>query len=144
MAAIKNFEWSQGEDFLIAMTYKSGPVGEPFTPDLTTYSFRMDIVAPDGKVLSVINDKALADSDAYLPGSQPDEDYEVVMTATGNIRIEFSRSLTLPGGAFYKYLSANPAVRTFSYDMFLRDTDEKQKKILAGTITIERSVTHWA
>lgn len=145
MAATYNYEWNQGEDLLIALVYKSGPVGEAVPVDLNLYSFRMDIVAPDGKVLTVANDDAIADADPYTPGNQPDSSpYEVTMDNAGNIRIDLSRALTLPGGTFYKYLNANPAVKTFSYDMFLRDNNGKQKKIMAGTITIERSVTHWA
>lgn len=143
MAATYNYEWNQGEDLLIALVYKSGPVGESEPVDLNLYSFRMDIVAPNGTVLTVINDDTIADTDPYTAGAQEDAAYEVTMNNLGEIRIDLSRALTLPGGAFYKYLNANPAVKTFSYDMFLRDNNGKQKKIMAGTITIERSVTHW-
>lgn len=144
MAATYNYEWNQGEDLLIALVYKSGPVGSAEPVDLNLYSFRMDIVAPDGKVLTVSNDDTISDTDPYTPGAQEDSTYEVTMNNLGEIRIDLSRALTLPGGAFYKYLTANPAVKNFSYDMFLRDNNGKQKKIMAGTITIERSVTHWA
>lgn len=144
MAATKDFSWNQGEDFPISLVYKSGPVGAAVPVDLNLYSFRMDIVAPDGRVLSVLNDEAIADADLDEPGNQPDNTYEVTLGNDGSIRIELSRALTLPGGAFYKYIIANPPVRTFSYDMFLRDNNGKQKKIIGGTITIERSVTHWA
>lgn len=151
MAATYNYEWNQGEDLLIALVYKSGPVGEAIPVDLTNYSFRMDIVGPDGKVLTVANALAtnparsgdFADVDPYTPGAQADSTYEVSLSTSGDIRIDLSRALTLPGGTFYKYLNSNPAVKTFSYDMFLRDNNGKQKKIMAGTITIERSVTHW-
>lgn len=144
MAATKNFEWNQGEDFPISLVYKSGPVGAAAPVDLNLYTFRMDIVAPDGKVLSVLNDDAIADTDPNEAGSQPDNTYEVTMNSDGEIKIELGRALTLPGGAFYKYITANPPVNTFSYDMFLRDNNGKQKKIMGGTISIERSVTHWA
>lgn len=144
MAVTHNYAWNQGEDFLISLVYKSGPTGSAEPVDLTQYSFRMDIVAPDGKVLSVLNDKAIADTDPYTDGAQADDTFEVVLGADGEIRVELSRALTLPGGAFYKYITANPVVKVFSYDMFLRDYDNNQKKVMAGTITIERSVTHWA
>ena len=144
MAATYNYEWNQGEDLLIALVYKSGPVGSSVPVDLTNYDFRMDIVAPNGKVLTVANTGDIADADPYTEGAQPEAaPYEVTKNNLGEIRIDLSRALTLPGGAFYKYLNANPAVKTFSYDMFLRDNNGKQKKIMAGTITIERSVTHW-
>lgn len=148
MAATYNYEWNQGEDLLIALVYKSGPVGSSEPVDLNLYSFRMDIVGPDGKVLTIANDKEVADADAHTPGSQPDAGpYEVELNAgddIGSIRIDLSRGLTLPGGPFYKYINANPPVRSFSYDMFLRDNNGKQKKIMQGIITVERSVTHWA
>lgn len=144
MAATYPYDWNQGEDLLISLTYKSGPVGEVEPVDLTLYQFRMDIVAPDGKVLTVVNDESITDADPYTSGNQADTSYEVTMNSVGEIRIELPRALNLPGGVFYKYLNANPAVKTFSYDMFLRDNNSKQKKILSGTITIERSVTHWS
>lgn len=143
MAATYNYEWNQGEDLLIALVYKSGPIGESEPVDLNLYSFRMDIVSPDGKVLTVVNDDTLPDADPYTAGDQEDASYEVEMGVDGSIRIDLSRALTLPGGAFYKYINANPSIRSFSYDMFLRDFNGKQKKIMGGTITIERSVTHW-
>jgi len=148
MAASYDYTWNQGEDLLIALVYKSGPVGSAVPVDLNLYSFRMDIVGPDGKVLSVINDKTITDTDPYTAGNQTDTaPFEVALNAggtLGSIRIDLSRALTLPGGPFYKYINANPPVKVFSYDMFLRDNNGKQKKIMMGTITIERSVTHWA
>ena len=144
MTATQNFEWAQGEDKVISLVYKSGPVGAAVPVDLTLYAFRMDIVAPDGKVLKVLNDKAITDTDPDQAGNQSDEaPFEVTLSDQGEITITLSRSLTLPGGAFYPYLTANPNVVTFQYDIFLRDGAGSQKKILAGNITIERSVTKW-
>lgn len=148
MAATHNYTWNQGEDLLIALVYKSGPVGSSEPVDLNLYSFRMDIVGPDGRVLSVANDQTITDADPYMTGDQTDSGpFEVELNADdviGSIRIDLARSLTLPGGVFYKYINANPPIRVFSYDMFLRDNNGKQKKLMQGTITIERSVTHWA
>lgn len=143
MAVTYDFSWAQGEDKILSMVYKSGPVGESEPVDLSNHSLRMDIVAPDGKVLTISNDEAIADADPYTTGEQPDSVFEVTLSGTGEIRIELPRALTLPGGPFYNYLKSNPPIRTFSYDIFLRDEFEKQKKIMQGTITIERSVTHW-
>lgn len=143
MAVTYDFSWAQGEDKILSMIYKTGPAGDSVPTPLTNYKLRMDIVAPDGKVLSISNDEAIADPDPYTTGEAADNTYEVVLGATGEITIKFSRSLTLPGGSFYKYINANPPVRTFAYDIFLRGSDEAQKKIMQGTITIERSVTHW-
>lgn len=143
MAATYDYEWSQGEDLTITLTYKSGPPGETLPVDLTAYSFRMDIVAPDGKSLVVLNDKSIEDANPYEAGNQPDSTYEVTMDAQGLITISLPRSLTLPGGHFYKYITANPPIQVFAYDMFLRDSLNKQRKILGGTIRIARSVTAW-
>ena len=143
MAVTYDFNWAQGEDKILSMVYKSGPVGESEPVDLGNHKLRMDIVAADSRVLVVANDESIADADPYTLGAQPDTDYEVTLSGTGQIQIELSRALTLPGGALYKYITANPPIRVFSYDIFLRDAFEKQKKIMQGTITIERSVTHW-
>lgn len=143
MAATYDFNWAQGEDKILAFTYKSGPVGEATPVDLGNHKLRMDIVAPNGKVMTVANDETITDADPYTTGDQPDNAYEVILGATGEISINLSRGLTLPGGPFHPYISANPAIRTFAYDIFLRDASGHQKKIMQGTITIERSVTHW-
>lgn len=143
MAVTYDFPWAQGEDKTIVFTYKSGPVGASAPVDLSNHKLRMDIVGPDGVVLVVANDEAIADTDPYVSGAQVDNNFEVVLTSTGGITVNLSRALTLPGGPFYSYISANPPIRTFSYDMFLRDGFGKQFKVVQGTITIERSVTHW-
>jgi hypothetical protein len=54
-----------------------------------------------------------------------------------------SRALTLPGGAFFQYINANPSKNEFSYDMFLRNASNVQTKILEGTISINKSLTLW-
>jgi hypothetical protein len=143
MAVTYDFNWAQGEDKILSMVYKSGPVGSADVVDLGNHKLRMDIVAADNRVLVVTNDESIADTDPYTAGPQADSSYEVTMTGAGLIKIELSRVLTLPGGPLYKYLIANPPIRVFSYDIFLRDAFAKQKKIMQGTITIERSVTHW-
>lgn len=144
MAATYDYEWAQGEDLTISLIYKSGPPGETLPVDLTGYSFRMDIVAPRGKPLAILNDKNIADTNPFKEGNQADTSYEVTMTAQGLITITLSRHLTLPGGHFYPFLTANPPVQRFAYDMFLRDSLNKQRKIMGGFISIDRSVTSWA
>lgn len=129
----------------MALVYKAGPVGSAVPVDLSAYAFRMDIVAADGSVLVVANDEAIADTDPFAAGAQADNQYEVTMNSVGEIQVTLNRSLTLPGGKFYKYLSAQTPVSTFSYDMMLRDTFANfQTKILEGTIVISESVTLWA
>lgn len=145
MAESHTYNWNQGTDLVMSLVYKAGPVGSAEPVDLSAYAFRMDIVAPDGSVLIVANDEAIADTDPFVAGAQPDNQYEVTMNTVGEIVVTLNRSLTLPGGAFYKYISAQTPVRTFSYDMMLRDTAiDFQTKILEGTIVISTSVTLWA
>lgn len=143
MAAIQNYSWGQGEDLQISLVYKSGPVGSEVAVDLTSYSLRMDIAGPDGKVLTVLNDKAITDTDPYTAGNQSDTSYEVVTNSggTGGILISLSRALTLPGGVFYRYIQTG--VEDFEYDLFLRDSTGKQKKLIQGTISISKSITQW-
>jgi hypothetical protein len=143
MASTYDYEWDQGADLTINLVYKEGPEGATVVVDLTAYKFRMDVVAPDGKVLSVLNDEAIADADAFTTGSQADNAFEVTLGSSGQIAITLSRALTLPGGAFYNYINANPSQNVFSYDMFLRTDTTVQKKILSGTITVNKSLTIW-
>ena len=143
MVAIQNYTWGQGEDLQISLVYKSGPIGEEVPVDLTSYSLRMDIAGPDGRVLSVLNDDAIADTDPNTPGNQGDTTYEVVMNqgGDGGILISLSRALTLPGGIFYRYIQTG--VEDFQYDIFLRNGANKQIKLIQGTISIEKSITQW-
>lgn len=143
MAASMDYDWEQGDDLTITLTYKAGPAGATVPVDLTAYKFRMDIVAPDGKTLTVLNDEAITDTDPFTAGSQADSTFEVTMDAVGGIVITLSRANTLPGGVLYNYITANPKQNVFSYDMFLRNASNKQTKILEGSITINKSVTMW-
>lgn len=143
MAARYDYTWHQGEDFNISLVYKAGTAGAEAPVNLSTYSLRMDIAAPNGTVLTVLNDKNITDTDPYTPGSQADTSYEVTLGTAGQISILLGRALTLPGGAFERYLSANPSQSNFSYDIFLRDAGGKQTKILYGTLALVKSVTKW-
>lgn len=143
MAEPFNLEWDEGSDLVISIVYKTGPTGSEAPVDLTSYKLRMDISSPDGKVLSVLNDESVTDTDPFTAGDQTDSSYEVVLGNAGEITITLSRALNLPGGAFYKYISANPSITEFNYDMFLRDASNKQKKIVYGTIEVVKSITKW-
>lgn len=144
MAASVDYEWDQGADLTINLTYKSGPEGATVPVDLTTWKARMDIVAPDGKVLIVTNDEAIVDVDPFTAGNQGDSaNFEITMNSSGGIVITLSRALTLPGGVLFPYITANPNQNVFSYDLFLRNASNVQTKILEGSITIDKSVTLW-
>ena len=143
MAASIDYEWDQGADLTISLTYKEGPAGATVAVDLSTWKARMDIVAPDGTVLIVTNDEAITDTDPFVAGNQSDNAFEITMNASGAIAITLSRALTLPGGVLFKYITANPNQNVFVYDLFLRNASNVQTKILEGSITINKSVTMW-
>jgi hypothetical protein len=146
--ASKDFTWEQGEDLEIAIIYKTGTSEANATPkDLTGYSVRMDIRATDvsGNRIYTFNSEDVIDLDGAGPNSDDDVVKEISQPgADGMIRITVPRSLTVQGGPIFELMSdtLNP-VNIFAYDIFLRDTDDKQAKILAGKIIVNRSVTLW-
>jgi hypothetical protein len=91
----------------------------------------------------------LTDADPVTVGDQPDTTVDAVLTdgvgGTGNIQIIVPRSLTLPGGVLYDYMSdPDDPQFAFEYDIFLRNTGtNKQDKILEGIIILEGSHTLW-
>lgn len=118
-----------------------GSESEPEPVDLTGYSLRMDIVTPSGEWRYTFNSDEIADLDPTEPGSQPDAVTEATLGPDGSIEIVVSRALTLPGGELYEDITNNQL--TFNYDIFLRNTGGKQKKVLKGTINVEKSYTLW-
>ena len=130
-----NFTWTQGEDLSRSFIYKVGESSATAVPvDLTGYSLRMDVVKQGATArIYTLNSEALTDP--------LDETTEVVLGAEGEIDITISRAVTLQGGELFDALSSGTA---FAYDIFLRDPSGKQKKILAGTITVDTSITLWA
>lgn len=143
MAGIHNYTWAQGEDLVMSLVYKSGPLGAEAPVDLTGYSLRMDIALSDGTRVYTFNSEDIADVDNVTPGDTPDTNLEVTLGTAGEINITVPRSVTLPDGEAFQYLTADPPVLIYNYDIFLRDTTDKQKKILQGQISIEKSVTLW-
>lgn len=144
MVASHNYTWEQGEDLTLLMVYKTGLPGAETPVDLTGYSLRMDIVTPDGQRRFTFNSDAVTDVDPVEPGDQADPVTEAVLGTDGSISITIPRSLTLPGGEIYDDITANPPLLTFNYDVFLRAPDNKQRKILKGQVTVERSYTLWS
>lgn len=143
MAATFNYTWGQGEDLVLSMLYKEGPVGAEVPVDLTGYSLRMDIVTPNGDRRYTFNSEDIPDVDPGA-GTTPDTDKEAVLGADGTINITVPRSLTLPGGVLHTDITAPTPLLTFNYDVFLRNPANQQKKILKGTITVEKSYTLWS
>lgn len=132
-----NYTWGQGEDLTISLVYKAGPDGAEVPVNLTGYSLRMDICDDTGRLYTF--------NSADIPDPVVDEtgatDNEAVLGTDGSINITVPRALSLPGGAVYDAVEAENNV--FSYDIFLRDASNKQKKILRGQITVEASYTLW-
>lgn len=140
--AIQNYEIEQGDDAEVSLVYRTAEgEEEPAPVDLTTgYSVRMDI-AVDGtglRVWTFNSDDDAGPSPIDEPGSG---DNETVLGSEGQIAINVPRALTLPDGAIWDAIEANQLV--FKYDLFLRNPDNKQHKVLKGTITFNKSVTLW-
>ena len=144
MVAAHNYTWEQGEDLILAMLYKQGPVGAEVPVDLTGYSLRMDIVTPNGERRYTFNSDAVADVDPTTPELEGDTNTEAVLGADGTINITVPRTLTLPNGELYSDINGTTPLLTFNYDVFLRNPANQQKKILKGQITVEKSYTLWA
>ena len=143
MAGIHNYTWAQGEDLVLSLVYKSGPRGAEVPVDLTGYSLRMDLALNDGTRIYTFNSDDIADVAPETQGATPDTDLEVTLGTAGEINIVVPRSVTLPGGEAFPFLDAANPVLIYNYDIFLRDTLDKQKKILMGQISVEKSVTLW-
>lgn len=143
MVATYNYTWQQGADLTLSMVYRSGPVGEDVPVDLTGYSLRMDIVGKDGIRRFTFNSDEVADVDPTTPELEPDPATEAILGADGSINVTVPRALTLPDGELWGDITATEPSLTFNYDIFLRDTTGRQKKILKGTITVEKSYTLW-
>lgn len=142
MAATFNYTWEQGEDLVLQLVYKEGPVGTPVPVDLTGYSLRMDMrkVNPEGlRVWTFNSDDIPAEPEADEIG---EGDNEITLDSDGSIEIVVSRLLTLPGGSIYAELQTG--ITQFVYDMFLRNPQNRQKKILTGVITVNKSITLWS
>lgn len=141
------YQWEQGTDLVLKFIYKEGATPETATPvDLTGYSVRMDIRASSssGERVWTFNSATIADVDPILVGDQADSVLEATLGSDGSINITVPRSLTLPPtGAIYDQMTNDPPVTVFVYDIILRDTGDKQTKILSGTISVNASVTLW-
>lgn len=140
------YQWEQGTDLVLKLIYRTGPDAQNMTPvDLTGYDVRMDIRATNasGAHVWTFNSADIVDVDPVTPGDQADTVHEAVLGVDGSIEITVPRSLTLPDGAIYDQMIADPPVTVFVYDIILRDGAGKQSKILSGTISINASVTLW-
>ncbi len=137
--------WEVGEDLELNFTYKQGPTGEEEPVDLSTdYAVRMDIRSNDTNktLLFTYNSADIVETPPVdVTGGA---DNEITLGSDGTINIFVSRAAVLPAGTIYEYMKTNN-INSFVYDIFVRNTDiNRQKKILAGTISLNDSVTRWA
>jgi hypothetical protein len=139
-----DFEWEQGDDLEIFLNYKEGPPDSEVVPaDFETWQVRMDIrTSLGGTRIWTFNSDDLTDGEADEVGEQ---DNEAALDVDGNITITVPRSLTLPpeGAIYLKMTDQTSPQSTFVYDVFLRNSAGKQKKILEGSISVNGSVTQW-
>lgn len=142
-----NYEWDQGADLELRFVYREGAdAGSAVPVDLTAYSLRMDIRSGTvaGSRVWTFNSADIVDADPDTVGEQPDTTKEATLNADGTIVILVPRALTLDGGSIFQAMTGPSPITTFPYDIFLRDGDGKQAKILSGVITVSASVTRWA
>jgi len=132
------YTWNQGEDLTISLIYKEGPTGAEAPVDLTGWKLRMDVVDSSGRIFT-FNSDDIAESGVDTVGPS---DNEAVLGSDGSISITVPRSLTLSGGPIYARMQTGNSV--FNYDIFLRNTANKQWPILRGTIQVLESYTQWA
>src|SRR5690606_32361378 len=133
-----NFTIEQGEDLVFTLKLEDSD-GLPL-PDLADAKFRMDVKKQptDTHPVWAFQKGAEVEVDYDGPEGEPAEldttDDVTINAETGEIHITVDRAFTF-----------KPAVRgggTFSYDAFL-DRNDKRRKILTGTITVNKSVTIW-
>lgn len=125
----KDFVWQQGEDGEINMVYKR----DGLAVDLTGYNVRMDVKANNNDTPLFTFNTTGADT-----GGEVTSGDEATLNAQGEIHVVVPRAASLTGGQLFNYLDT-----ALNYDIFLRDDQNRQKKILKGTITIEKSTTLW-
>jgi hypothetical protein len=125
------------------MIYKQGVAGSEVPVDLTNYAVRMDIRTADTARTYVYTFNSEDITEIPSVDNTGSSDNEAVLGSDGSINIVVPRSLTLPGGTVANYITASNT-NALIYDIFLRNkTTNKQNKILAGSISVNRSVTLW-
>lgn len=145
--ANQDYTWEQGEDLTLSIKYTINDV-----PIDSTWKARMDIVPktnPQTPVASLFSfnsddlDPTELDSGGNPLDQTGTQDNEIVIDDTGNVTITIPRSLTLPGGVIGNKLAEGNT--QYAYDLFVRDgSDKNQTKIMAGSITVNASITRWA
>lgn len=131
-----NMTWEQGEDKDLNIVYKEGD--PPVVVNLTGYKVRMDVRAGTTLVYTFNSDDIVEVPSVDTTGTADNE--ITILGVQGEIDIVIPRAATLSGGALFAHVGTT----TLTYDVFLRNTLNKQKKILKGTININTSQTRWS
>lgn len=121
-----NFTWPQGEDMFISLRYKEGPTAARALPvDLANgYTAQMSLANSNSPLTPVQTyTSALGDILLYQGINEP------------NIKVRLPRAHTLTGGTL------TPG--SYLYDIFLRNDNGDQIKVVEGTINVKRSITQW-
>lgn len=130
-----DFVWQQGEDGVVRAVYKQN--GLPV--NLTGYKVRMDVRSTTGALVYVFNSDDIVENPVVEGVDETGvADNEAVLGTDGSITISIPRAASLGSGPFVSTLG-----EAMNYDVFLRDTSNKQRKILKGTIVFEPSATRW-
>lgn len=90
-------------------------------------------------IISVVDNLTLNSPGADDPASEGTD--EITFSEGGLIRIAVSREKTLTGEIAEALTNATAAV--YVYDLFVRNPEGYQKKIMEGEITVKRSITKW-
>ncbi len=137
--------WESGEDTDISFVYKAGATGSEQPVDLSTnYAVRMDVRSNDANstLLYTFNSEDVTEVPSVDQIGSADN--EIILGSDGSINLPVPRALTLPGGSVYEYMKTNN-LNSFVFDVILRNkSTNKQKKILSGTIAVNKTVTRWA
>lgn len=130
-----DFTWQQGEDVTLKFWYKTKVNGVLTPQNLIGYKLRMDITGQAGNLVYVVINYATDDSSLTTLGAASNE---VILGVDGLISIIIPHTASLTNGPL-----ANKIGELLGYDMMLRDTEGRQKKILQGTVVLEASQTKW-
>lgn len=128
-----DFVWQQGEDGEISAVYRRDGVAV----NLTGWKLRMDVRSPTGTLLFTFNNTDITDTTQGVDNVGV-ADNEATLGADGTIYVVVPRATSLGEGPLVPYVN-----QPLPYDIFLRDNNDLQKKILKGLITIEASQTRW-
>lgn len=133
---VKNFVLEQGEDMEINMVYTEGVPPAPVDLTAPGWAVRMDITAKSDNGMQHLY---TLNSEPVDVNGDTDENVEVHMGADGLISITIPRHASVEGGPLEQRLG-----EIVYFDLFVRTDQDKQRKVMEGTIYLRSSFTRWA